>query len=76
MRDRFEGNDFFCEREVFQPYERACRVNSHGGVAQSVEQGTHKPCVTGSIPVAATITHNPLPTLSPFPDCSSMAEGA
>ncbi len=25
-----------------------------GGVAQSVEQGTHKPCVTGSIPVAAT----------------------
>lgn len=26
-----------------------------GGVAQSVEQGTHKPCVTGSIPVAATI---------------------
>jgi hypothetical protein len=27
---------------------------SRGGVAQSVEQGTHKPCVTGSIPVAAT----------------------
>src|SRR5438105_981662 len=28
--------------------------NKHGGVAQSVEQGTHKPCVTSSILVAAT----------------------
>src|SRR5260370_42702551 len=26
----------------------------YGGVAQSVEQGTHKPCVTSSILVAAT----------------------
>ncbi len=33
---------------------------SRGGVAQSVEQGTHKPCVTGSIPVAATMALNSL----------------
>src|SRR5579883_2337169 len=33
----------------------ALKNTMHGGVAQSVEQGTHKPCVTGSIPVAATI---------------------
>lgn len=39
-----------------EPLHRPC----YGGVAQSVEQGTHKPCVTGSIPVAATTTHTPL----------------
>ena len=33
----------------------AYRAVSRGGVAQAVEQGTHKPCVTGSSPVAATI---------------------
>ena len=31
-----------------------------GGVAQAVEQGTHKPCVTGSSPVAATIAPDQL----------------
>ncbi len=35
-------------------------AESYGGVAQSVEQGTHKPCVTGSIPVAATNLHTQL----------------
>ena len=47
-----------------------------GGVAQSVEQETHKLCVTGSNPVAATTTHTPSPTLYPFPGCSLMAQDA
>ena len=31
------------------------RTNRHGSIAQSVEQRTENPCVTGSIPVGATI---------------------
>jgi hypothetical protein len=34
---------------------------TYGGVAQSVEQETHKLCVTGSNPVAATISHSQQP---------------
>ena len=44
--------------EGLNPHYRVCRTSSYGGVAQSVEQRTHKPRVTGSIPVAATFSHN------------------
>jgi hypothetical protein len=35
-----------------------------GGVAQSVEQGNHNPCVGGSNPSAATSTRQPIPQIA------------
>ena len=52
-----KSKEFSRNVDDLHPHKRVCRTSSHGGVAQLVEQGTHKPCVTGSIPVAATFSH-------------------